>query len=74
MTAEPIPLRAVAKAKFVPGDTVVLRSGGLPMTVTGCSKGVACCSWHDEVGNPIDHEYPVEALDDYTGEEVEAEA
>ena len=70
--AEPIALRKT-KERFAPGDTVMLKSGSEPMVVTGCKGGVARVSWHDDVGNPIDHDYPVEALELAVMEETEVE-
>lgn len=36
---------------FAPGDVVVLRSGGMRMTVHAAGETTAACTWHDEDGH-----------------------
>jgi len=60
--ADPIPLRKAKEALAV-GDVVSLKCGSEAMVVVGCKNGVATVAWHDDLGNPLEYEYPVEALE-----------
>lgn len=61
---------------FPIGSVVALRSGGIVMSVTeeyapyGAWKPwVVKCSWHDDLGNPLNENYPVTVLQDGREEE-----
>lgn len=61
---------------FPIGSVVALKSGGVVMSVTeeyapfGAWKPwVVKCSWHDDLGNPLEAIYPVNALQDGREEE-----
>lgn len=51
-------------SEFKPGDTVALKSGGHPMTVTGMpAKSTAVlCDWLDETGKRGDGAFCADAL------------
>ena len=46
------------------GDEVVLKSGGVTMTVAWIEGGNASCVWHDK-GNHKDQVYPLVVLKKY---------
>lgn len=47
------------------GDEVVLKSGGVPMTVAWVEDGDALCVWQDDKGNHKEQTYPVVVLKKY---------
>ena len=48
---------------FEPGDTVALKCGSEPMVVLTCKGGNVSVAWHDDVGNPVEHDYPAAVLE-----------
>ena len=50
------------KSKLNVGDTVYLKSGGLPMTYVGKTTNGIICKWHSLDGLPCTEIYPPESL------------